>query len=606
MDTVNPYQLTIDNLDRTVNPYILSSSHQPKDFHWLIMVANQERVSGTHLSEESATPAINVPIREIIPNKKDRDHLRDEFKELVGRGLVSHIEELNVFHDNVQFHLPHQYSAEMAMQTETVPLGLLDTDERKTSELSQALKHIHDRYVPLEKISTGESQVVKPAVKMILTGDQLTKQNVDSVCRSLKNEEESNDRLDGLVASVADFHGSMNFIDLVYKKSYNTRSIGDIGTMHQLRSAINRRDVTASALGDKYRPCSVFLADVLDAEIISAALNHFRMDTPQDKAKDHISPAFSSAPEKQRWWDMQLYSIIDKYILNDKTDWTLLDDSPSDASQTDMSNTTTFKCRYPGCSHPAFRLQSQMRNHEKQHGVTISDNSQKDTRESAGDKDVDGVFVYHTSLVKQALLERDFLDSITEGDGDRTCRLWKFKLLHFKAAGRTKYALEALKLQLDLQTLEPSVAHRLKWNRFINTSGGMGKNIALDLNCEHYVRYTKDAIAHEGPNLTFEIAQAFSRTIGEQRELMDRFDQDCGLTPESGKHTDAGREDDIMAMVKILHEQQVFQYTPERPAYMFFPKHTCHPLHTLEPANVKKWILEHKKKTFSASTACRE
>ena len=62
----------------------------------------------------------------------------------------------------------------------------------------------------------------------------------------------------------------------------------------------------------------------------------------------------------------------------------------------------------------------------------------------------------------------------------------------FKQAGRTKYALEALKLQLDISAMQsPSVAHRLMWNRTVNFSGMAGKNVALDLNCEHYVRYTK-------------------------------------------------------------------------------------------------------------------
>ena len=45
--------------------------------------------------------------------------------------------------------------------------------------------------------------------------------------------------------------------------------------------------------------------------------------------------------------------------------------------------------------------------------------------------------------MKMALLERDFQDAVHEMDGPRLLRLWKFKMLHFKEAGRSKYALEA-------------------------------------------------------------------------------------------------------------------------------------------------------------------
>lgn len=77
------------------------------------------------------------------------------------------------------------------------------------------------------------------------------------------------------------------------------------------------------------------------------------------------------------------------------------------------------------------------------------------------------------------------------GDGVPWCLGWgwwregasKLFLPHFRAAGCTKYALEALWLQMQANvTLSPNLAHQVTWNRFVNVSG---KNIPCDLHNEH-------------------------------------------------------------------------------------------------------------------------
>ncbi len=90
-------------------------------------------------------------------------------------------------------------------------------------------------------------------------------------------------------------------------------------------------------------------------------------------------------------------------------------------------------------------------------------------------REEDCVFNYHSAFLKMGLLERDFQDSMREGDGKRTSRIWKFKMLHFKEAQRHKYSLEALKLQIDIQAMQsPRVAHRMMWNRTVNVTSSVG------------------------------------------------------------------------------------------------------------------------------------
>ena len=89
----------------------------------------------------------------------------------------------------------------------------------------------------------------------------------------------------------------------------------------------------------------------------------------------------------------------------------------------------------------------------------------------------DGVYNYARVLCYFASLVAEFTDACSEGAGKRDTLFWKIFMLHFHTERRTKYALEALKLQLQLATLPPDLVHQLTWGRFVNTHGGPGMNI---------------------------------------------------------------------------------------------------------------------------------
>ena len=61
----------------------------------------------------------------------------------------------------------------------------------------------------------------------------------------------------------------------------------------------------------------------------------------------------------------------------------------------------------------------------------------------------DGVYNYARVLCHYASLIMDYRDAWAEGDGERVIRCWKLFLPYFKASGRTKYSLEALRLQMQ-------------------------------------------------------------------------------------------------------------------------------------------------------------
>ena len=67
-------------------------------------------------------------------------------------------------------------------------------------------------------------------------------------------------------------------------------------------------------------------------------------------------------------------------------------------------------------------------------GLESSASTIEDIRNSSTE---DYVFNYYSKFLKMGLLKRNFQDAVSEMDGERLLRLWKFKLLYFKEAGRT-------------------------------------------------------------------------------------------------------------------------------------------------------------------------
>lgn len=125
----------------------------------------------------------------------------------------------------------------------------------------------------------------------------------------------------------------------------------------------------------------------------------------------------------------------------------------------------------------------------------------------------DGVHNYASVFMHYASLALEFHDAWGEGDRERILRCWKVLQLHFFAAHRTKYCLEALQLQFQMCSLPPQLAHQVQWSRFVNAGGGKGHNIPCDLYNEHVNSLFKAIIANMGANLTEESLSRAARSV---------------------------------------------------------------------------------------------
>ena len=204
------------------------------------------------------------------------------------------------------------------------------------------------------------------------------------------------------------------------------------------------------------------------------------------------------------------------------------------------------------------------RHEQSIHNLFIDDsptNQSGQSSELPSDLVHDDMFSYQCNLLDHGLLYLNFNDAVAEGDGDRIIRCWKFLLLHFyHDSGSTKYALEALYLQLQQQALlSQRQAYRQRWNRSVNNRGGSGKNVPIDLEIEHDNNSIKEGIRKLGPNLT--------------RAAVTRKD--------------------LLKLVSLLMQADALRETPGR-HYKHFKQFVRSAMHGLQMGKLCKWINKHK------------
>lgn len=203
------------------------------------------------------------------------------------------------------------------------------------------------------------------------------------------------------------------------------------------------------------------------------------------------------------------------------------------------------------------------------------------------------------------MIFKEFNDCIREGDADREVVCWKILLLLFKIkfrgkCNRVKYAYTAFKYLCQVKaTLSDRMAQRLKWGRYVNSSGGRGKNIPCDLRIEHEVRSLKSRFDNLGKNLTASTAQKIARSQTKLDEVVASFDAHMKTPPPTHGHATLSSELDVDIMVNDLLLADVFSKKPGR-HHSGFTDQLPSPISNLDMADTLKWMKTLIKK-FSSS-----
>lgn len=388
---------------------------------------------------------------------------------------------------------------------------------------------------------------------------------------------------------------------------------------------INRRNVKGDPSA-AYRADRDFLTLVVKSRVISAAITVLGFASKTSNPSNFPLPEDlenKTKAQKLEYLHNAASEIVDNVAfdytaLNNAVDKVITAQARQDImDQQELTPDGRFPCRVPNCNSSFKYDGKSRRRHELSHDPPLdipnnlpggdgtetepisskSDNPSKYSSTTTCKKETDDIYNYNCALLEDGLFFMNFLDAVSEGDGQRVMRQYKYFMLMCKAdsSHSYKYALECLyQLFLVKSLLTPRDSERFVWNRSVNTLGGKGKNIAMDLDMEHSNRFIKQAIKNMGPNVTEKAVARVCHAEGATRTLIDTIDQDIDKVSRSGRHAHSSTERDLQELVERAVSTDVFNKQEGRHYnhYLAFERN-C--LVNLDMSSVFKWINDHKK-----------
>ena len=133
-------QGTGDNWDLEIRAHDMRKANQNRDLHYFASNLIVERVPCESLSQESPQLDLGkVPNSLFLLNDDETRKLREDFKVLVGRILVKHIDSLAFLKSIIPEHITSKYPNEMAQKSTIVPLEIQFKEEKKYDDVVDIL-----------------------------------------------------------------------------------------------------------------------------------------------------------------------------------------------------------------------------------------------------------------------------------------------------------------------------------------------------------------------------------------------------------------------------------------------------------------------------------
>ena len=235
--------------------------------------------------------------------------------------------------------------------------------------------------------------------------------------------------------------------------------------------------------------------------------------------------------------------VIDEAMMNGSLQELVSDEERREIQRClDVNEDGRFPCRFPGCK-TSFKYNGKSRGrHELSHDppVVIEEvtTTTSSTTTDQASKSSDDVFNYNAALLSEGLFFMNFLDAVSEGDGQRIMRQYKYLMLLCKADDphSTKYALESLYQLLLVNGLSQKESEIFVWNRTVNNHGGLGNNIPHDLEVEHSNNFNKQGYCNIGANLSEKAVSRICHAEKPVRNISGKVDRPLQRFIRSGNH----------------------------------------------------------------------
>lgn len=255
-----------------------------------------------------------------------------------------------------------------------------------------------------------------------------------------------------------------------------------------------RRNVK-SDVSSAVNPCRQFFTLEVHARVFAAALKVLRMANLEEEPGVEIPFSGDRCPkeDKKKYLKFVCEKVVDEFVIDEsKNERTIksLDriNLQEKAKALSMDSNNRYRCRYEICQKSFAKYGKRMKDHEASHTPPILGIVEQsvvvDTTSSDEEQDM---FSYQKALLEYGMLILNFWDAISEGDGERLMRCWRFFLLYLRTGGQsTTSHINVL--------LSPQATQRFIWNRSVKNKNCIGGNIHLDLQLEFYNRMRKAAV----------------------------------------------------------------------------------------------------------------
>ncbi|XP_014673981.1 PREDICTED: uncharacterized protein LOC106814196 [Priapulus caudatus] len=418
-----------------------------------------------------------IPCSIFIRSETENRTIRSDYVTVVKKTLEEHLPFFHkeVFEEEINLHMHAENSKK---KSQLIPLGVLDKDESKITEMIDIMESYHD-YVP---VGLSDEPVVIP-----LYGDGLSVERGYDAKNGRINAGSAWAQLQGLHPAIQEWHKRGILLQDTFRLLYSQKSARSVGTLHYIRNAYRQVNVKAE-VSHCFNEATELLRFATEAYILATSLSLMGCRTVSESPKD--------LPTESCRLSSYLNDICEKVV-------DICFYPPNTTAVINANTSTDDNYRYCVCKNDSGEGMVMCDNKKCKNGkwfhlscMSIMNDSDVlhrewycsracETRNSAPHEVNDDLTFKYT----QALLWKGIGEMVRHrsNNGDKMTAYWKEDMIEFYECNHTKYFICGHRLLMDTHgALPPRMAHELKWNRTVNVQGGSNNNIEMDLMMEFY------------------------------------------------------------------------------------------------------------------------
>jgi hypothetical protein len=284
----------------------------------------------------------------------------------------------------------------------------------------------------------------------------------------------------------------------IFEDLYAGKSARDKGTLYHIRNKYQHRNVSSNVMSC-FNHASELMLFTTEAYVVAAACKHLGLGDPHETPQD--MPEMSDYQKCKLFVDTVVHVVEMAFHPPDPSN--IISATPNgDNYPFCICNVDTLEpmvyCNNRHCPRGRwFHWECiDLAKEDIPDGDWWCSEKCKAARKQKGTKpsdcSIDHKLEYSKAILWLGLADAVRTDAVRKGDGERMMMHWRYDMMNFYEKHHPKYFIFGHRLLTCTGGgASARLGHQLTWNRTVNPSGVAGKNIAMDLQMEHFNREYK-------------------------------------------------------------------------------------------------------------------